>query len=244
LHSRTAILDGFNFPYKTFKIDHAYDIRNFATQPMAGGAVYIESIFDYLNSPGAEFIIAQDSLISAGYGCAIRKTLAYSISLEKLRTARDFLYYGGFKINQTLTPKEAKENDGLIEMLVAKNNATSADYTKAKEILSQYVDEASARGCFSDGNGIILRIYIEGDYRARLSFVSDVSTSSFFSGHGSEGHICSVLKHFSMTEGLVLDFLKEHEVSSPAFITGINAYANNHPVSRREQLPLATATKL
>lgn len=135
-----------------FKIDHSYDLEYIINATINSDCSISISEDDYLQSQGTEFIlIRRQDLIDSIEDYAIRQD-----KYERIRKKLNEGFYNveelkkasGFKINEDLTPEEAKTHDGWLELAVGKDKANTEEYHKASELLNLYVDEAKKKKCF------------------------------------------------------------------------------------------------
>jgi hypothetical protein len=182
----------------------------------------------YQSSAGTEFVkIMKNELKGASCDYAIRRD-KYEAIKDALKNRKcqltDFLQAGGFKINQWLTPEEAKYCDVWLGLCVDKNKVGVDDYQGAKEFLGRYVDEAVAKNRFSSGFGLGLFVNTgTTQYRARLWFVSGSDFRSLADGRGSLGSDGRFLmvQNLTVAEG---DGAKKQEVIAvaPEFLNAYN----------------------
>jgi len=165
-----------------FKIDHSYDLNHIINATINSDRSISISEDDYLKSQGTEFIIIpRKELTDAVEDYAIRQD-KYERIRKKLNKghydAEELKKADGFKINNFLTPEEAKTHDGWLELAVGKNKANTEEYHKASELLKLYVNEAKKKKCFWSYS-MNFRVDNIGDYYKILCLsLCDLGTGS------------------------------------------------------------------
>lgn len=152
LFSKTFVLYGIpeDYSHTCFKIDH-----NFPTELLTGkidqrsGLDELPQGVTYQESQGSEFVVLGFDHKTGSwqlpnlYGIRMDK---YERMKEQVKagltveTVEQLVTAGGFRIlgNEPLEEEEFVNHDGWLELAVGRNNATTADYERAKTLLSYY----------------------------------------------------------------------------------------------------------